>query len=472
MRLMWSLVRQISGMLALTVGLSAHSLAMMNDAAASQQSAAISVLSEREQAQLIDQLLQQRLEQLLPALMTRSNIDMWLLISREYNEDPVLKTMLPATWLSARRRTMLVIVNPGDGQPLQRYAVARYDVGSAFKKAWDTQRQPDQWQALVDLIKRYNPKRIGINQSQHFGHADGMVASELTLLQQSLGPELAKRLVSAEPLAVGWLESRTQAELQHYRQLTQWGHQLIAQAFSNQLVTPGKTTTDDVVWWLRQRATQLGLAVWFHPTVSIQRASSGQFDQIKAFSAANSAANNAAKPDNVIQPGDLLHVDFGLTYLRLNSDQQQHAYVLKPGETDAPAALKQALAQGNLAQDLLTAQFKTGRSGNQLLAGALAAAKAKGLKATIYSHPIGHHGHAAGPTIGMWDNQQGIPGSGDYPLYPNTAYSIELNVALPIEGFNADSRVMLEEDGYFDGTQFHFFNGRQTRLHLINSASD
>lgn len=422
---------------------------------------ALPVLSERAQAQQIDQLLQQRLEQLLPPLMTRSNIDMWLLISREYNEDPVLKTMLPATWLSARRRTMLVIVNPGDGQPLQRYAVARYDVGSAFKKAWDTQRQPDQWQALVDLIKRYNPKRIGINQSQHFGHADGMVATELALLQQSLGPELAKRLVSAEALAVGWLESRTAAELQHYRQLTQWGHQLIAEAFSNQVVTPGKTTTDDVVWWLRQRATELGLAVWFHPTVSIQRASSGQFDQIKAFS--------AAKSDNVIQPGDLLHVDFGLTYLRLNSDQQQHAYVLKPGETDAPTPLKQALAQGNLAQDLLTAQFKTGRSGNQMLAGALAAAKAKGLQATIYSHPIGHHGHAAGPTIGMWDNQQGIPGSGDYPLYPNTAYSIELNVALPIDGFNADSRVMLEEDGYFDGTQFHFFNGRQTRLHLIQS---
>lgn len=419
------------------------------------------ILPEREQAQLIDSLLQQRLTQILPPLMQHENIDMWVLISREYNEDPVLKTMLPATWLSARRRTMLVIVNPGAGKAPELYAVARYDVGTAFKKAWDVEKQPDQWQALADLIRSKNPKRIGINQSASYGHADGMVATELDLLKQSLGTDWSGKLVSAEKLAVGWLETRLPAEIDQYKDLTAIGHKLIKRAFSNEVVTPGKTSTEDVVWWLRQESTRLGLPVWFHPTVSIQRPSSGKFDQIKAFS--------AAKADNIIQPGDLLHVDFGLTYLRLNSDQQQHAYVLRPGETDAPDYLKQALKQGNQAQDILTGNFKTGLSGNALLAKSLNDAKNQGLKATIYSHPIGHHGHAAGPTIGMWDNQHGTPGSGDYPLYPNTAYSIELNVAVGLPAWGNEIRIMLEEDGYFDGQQFHYLDGRQQQLHLIRS---
>ncbi|MBU2225945.1 MAG: aminopeptidase P family protein [Gammaproteobacteria bacterium] len=423
--------------------------------------AAEPVMSERDQAQRQDEILNQRFSQVLQPLMDRENIDLWLLISREYNEDPVLKTMLPATWLSARRRTMLVIYNPGAGKPLQLHAVARYDVGEQFKKAWDVEKQPDQWQALHDLIKSKKPKKIAINQSEFFGHADGMVATELATLKQALGEDLSQKLVSSEKLAVGWLETRSALELKQYPNLATIGHQLIKRAFSNEVVTPGKTTTEDVVWWLRQESTKLGLPVWFHPTVSIQRASSDKFDQIKAFS--------AAKADNLILPGDLLHVDFGLTYLRLNSDQQQHAYVLRQGETDAPLYLKQALAKGNQLQNILTANFKTGRTGNELLKLSLQQAKEQQLEPSIYSHPLGHHGHGAGPTIGMWDAQQGVAGSGDYPLTANTAYSIELNVAVDIPEWGNSIRVMLEENGYFDGNKFQYFDGRQTELHLIKS---
>ena len=417
------------------------------------------VLPERQQALLQDQILKQRFEQLLKPLMEREKIDLWLLISREYNEDPVLKTMLPATWLSARRRTMLVIYNPGPNEPLQMHAIARYDVGELFKKAWDVEQQPDQWRALRDLIQSKNPQRIGINQSDYFGHADGLVATELTALTQTLGTELNSKIVSAEKLAVGWLETRADLELKHFPDLTDIGHNLIKRAFSSEVITPGKTTTEDVVWWLRQQSTFLGLPVWFHPTVSIQRANSGKFDQIKAFS--------AKKTDNLILPGDLLHVDFGLTYLRLNSDQQQHAYVLRPGERKAPDYLVQALAQGNRLQDILTRNFNNGRSGNELLQMSLQQATSEHLAATIYSHPLGHHGHGAGPTIGMWDAQQGVPGSGDYPITANTAYSIELNVAVDIPQWGNSIRIMLEEDGYFDGQKFQYFSGRQTELHLI-----
>jgi hypothetical protein len=243
--------------------------------------------------------------------------------------------------------------------------------------------------------------------------------------------------------------------------MTALGHQLIARAFSNEVVTPGVTTTEDVIWWLRDQSTALGVTNWFHPSVSIQRADQEQFDQLTAFS--------KRADENVIQPGDLLHVDFGITYLRLNTDQQQHAYVLKPGETAVPESLVKALASGNALQDILTGNFNTGRSGNEVLKMSREQAIAKGIKPSIYTHPIGFHGHAAGPTIGMWDAQEGMPVTGDYPLFPDTAYSIELNAASIIPEWDKEIRIMLEEDAYFYGENVKYLDGRQTEFHLIRS---
>jgi hypothetical protein len=167
-------------------------------------------------------------------------------------------------------------------------------------------------------------------------------------------------------------------------------------------------------------------------------------------------------------PGDLIHVDFGITYLRLNTDTQQHAYMLKPDETEAPKGIRDAFKVGMRLEDILTDQFKQGRTGNQVLKGALNQAKKEGIEATIYTHPIGYHGHGAGPTIGLWDQQGGVPGKGDYPLYYNTAYSIELNAKVKIpEWNNKKVRIMLEEDGYFDKTGFQYIGGRQKEILLI-----
>lgn len=437
------------------------------------QQAASGILSSREQASLIDAIQTERLELLLPALMAEQQIDMWVLISREYNEDPVLKTMLPASWMSARRRTILVIYDPAavaahkpeqtqarqTGLQQQRFAIARYDIGTLFKKAWDPTKEPDQWQALKMLIMEKNPQRIAINQSTLFGHADGITATELELFKSSLGPELSQKLVSAEKLAVRYLESRSPLELKYYPQIAALGHALIGAAFSNAVITPGKTSTEDVVWWLREQSKTLKLDNWFHPTVSLQRSQQHK-------SPGDFASKNAA---DIIQPGDLLHVDFGISYLRLNSDQQQHAYVLKAGETDAPAALKQALQQGNQLQDMLTQGFSDGISGNQLLQQTRARAIQAGLKPAIYSHPLGLHGHGAGPAIGMWDAQQGVAGTGDYAIRPNTAYSIELNHEIKLEGWQQPVLIMLEENGYFDGKVFHYLNDRQQSYHLIQS---
>lgn len=420
-----------------------------------------SVLSMKERSALIDNILEQRFSDVLPHIMDKEGIDMWVLMSREYNEDPVLKTMLPSTWISARRHTMLVIYNPGNGQPLERLAVARYAVGSLFKKAWDKEAQPDQWEALKNIIETRNPSKIAINKSDAFALADGMTATEHEKFMAVLPKELKNRVVSGEKLSIGWLETRSELEMQYYPVLAQIGHSLIATAFSNEVITPNVTTTDDVVWWLRDQTRALGLTNWFHPTVSIQRQDNEVFDQISAFS---------KRPgENIIRPGDLIHVDFGITYLRLNTDQQQHAYVLKPGEKDAPASLKKALKSGNQLQDILTGNFKVGRTGNTILSMSRQQSIEQGIKPAIYTHPLGFHGHAAGPTIGMWDAQEGVPIKGDYPMFAQTAYSIELNTASFIEEWNKEIRIMLEEDAFFDGKSVTYLDGRQTEFHLIHS---
>ena len=417
------------------------------------------ILPERDRAKLIDEVLEDKFTNLLPQLMRREGIDMWVIISREYNEDPVLKTMLPATWLSARRRTIMVFFDKGEAQGLERLAIARYDVGTLLKGAWDIDVRPNQWDALAAIIAERNPKKIGLNRSVNYAHADGLTATEQEEFRQKLPAEYQQRLVSAEKLAVGWLETRTQKEMAVYPMICRLSHQIIQEGLSEAVIQPGVTTTDDVVWWFRQRVTSLGLDTWFHPTVDVQRATSDDFSHLRTFS---------KRPDKeVIQAGDLLHVDFGITYLRLNTDQQQHAYVLRPGETNVPEGIRQAFRKGNRLQEILTEQFSAGKTGNQLLLAALAQAEREGIKGTIYSHPIGVHGHAAGPTIGLWDQQKGVPGSGDYPLLANTAYSIELNAAVEIPEWKKMVRIMLEEDGFFDGQTFRYIDGRQTEIYTI-----
>jgi Xaa-Pro aminopeptidase len=417
------------------------------------------ILSMKERAEVIDDLLEDKIQTVLPDLMRRTGIDMWVVVSREYNEDPVIETLLPATWLAARRRTILVMYDQGEGKGVETLAVARYDVGKTFKKAWDKEKEPDQWKRLKEIIEERNPKKIGVNQSDDWGLADGIVATDLQEMKSAIGKKYSDRIVSAEKLAVGWLETRSAKEMTIYPQIVRIAHKIIAQGFSDEVIQPGVTTTEDVVWWFREKIRELKLVTWFHPSVSIQRADPESFDHLRSFS---------SRPDNnVIMPGDLLHVDFGITYLRLNTDTQQHAYILRPGETEVPEYLNKAFDNGNRLQDIFTNNFKEGRTGNEVLKMSREKAIAEGLKPSIYTHPIGYHGHAAGTTLGMWDSQGGVPGSGDYPLHLNTAYSIELNAATFIEEWGKEIRIMLEEDAFFDETGVWYIDGRQKEIMMI-----
>ena len=418
------------------------------------------VLSMKERAEVRDRWLKDRVETVLPDLLRREKIDMWLIIAREYNEDPVIRTMLPGTWLNARRRTVLVIYDPGKNKPLETLAVARYDVGEVFKKAWEKEKQPDQWKRLAELIAERDPKKIAVNRSENYGLADGLASTEYEALNAALAPKYKKRIISGEKLAVGWLETRTSGEMVVYERICSIAHEIIKEGFSEKVIQPGVTSTDDVVWWYRERIRELKLVTWFHPTVDIQRAETGSFDFLTTFSKTD-------RPQNVIMSGDVLHVDFGITYLGLNTDTQEHAYVLRKGETDVPEYLKKALAAGNRLQDILTGNFKVGRSGNDVLKRSLDQAKQERIKPMIYTHPIGFHGHAAGTTIGMWDSQGGVPGHGDYPLHANTAYSIELNAKVQVEEWGKEVAIMLEQDAFFNGETVQYIDGRQTEWILI-----
>ncbi|NQY05500.1 MAG: M24 family metallopeptidase [Flavobacteriaceae bacterium] len=417
------------------------------------------ILSERDRASLKDEILADRFNNLLPELMDKTDIDMWLVISREYNEDPVIKTMLPATWLNARRRTILVFYRNKEQNTIEKLAVARYNVGNNITSAWDKEKQPNQWERLVEIIQERNPKKIGINMSTYFGIADGLVQTDYAELKEALPDNLESKLVSAEKLAIAWIETRTEKEMQLYNQLVKITHDIIAEAFSEKVITPGKTTTDDVVWWMRQKVTDMGLETWFHPTIDVQRSDEALKSHIDSFS--------NGYGDKVIIPGDLLHCDFGVTYIGLNTDCQQHAYVPKAGETAVPDFLVKAFKDGNRVQDIFTNNFVEGKTGNEILLKSLAEGKAEGLRPAIYTHPLGTYGHSAGPTIGMWDSQGGVKGTGDYPLYKNTVYAIELNTTVTIPEWKKDIRIMLEEAGFYGEKGFRYVNTRQEKIRLV-----
>lgn len=411
------------------------------------------ILAPRERAELENRILAERLDTIIPQIMREEGIDLWLLVAREYFEEPVVATMLDAENMHARRRTILVFHDPGEGKPVERLTVSRYGLGGLFAPTWDPDKQPDQWQAVAELIAAKDPANIAINSSDLYQFADGMTLSQYDKFMQALPPAMHDRVVSGENLAIRWLETRTAAEMALYPSVVRIAHAVIGEAFSRRVITPGVTTAEQVQWWYRDRLMALGLDPWFHPSVAIQR----------------QGAKGMIEGNEVIQPGDLLWTDFGITYLRLNTDTQHLAYVLKPGETEAPAGLRAGLANSNKVQDFLTRAFAVGRSGNEALAQARADSIAAGLDPSIYTHPIGHHGHGAGPSIGFWDNQKADPrGSG--PIRANTAWSIELTSYAAVPewgGQRVDFRT--EEDAFFDGTTVRYIDGRQTEITLIPS---
>ena len=414
-----------------------------------------SILPERARAELVNSWLAWRLDHILPQVLRREGIDLWLVINREYNEDPVYMTLVPEPIMSARRTSILIFHDRGGERGVDKLNGGYYGLDGVYRAAWPDKTRP-QLANLAEVVKKLNPQKIAIDVSPHWAFGDGLSSTLKAELEKALGPELSSRFVSAEKLCLGWLETRSPQELEAYRTLAEVGHELIAEFFSGRVILPGRTTTDDVEWWIRQRITDLGLQTWFQPSLDIQRP--------------KSKASLGADP-KVIQPGDLLHCDLGLRYLRLCSDMQWQAYVLQPGEDDAPQGLKAALDRANALADIFLAEFQAGRTGLQIVESAMKKGEAAGLRPLIYSHPLGFHGHGAGCTMDArpaGSVPEGMRERMAYPLNPNTAYAIEFSstTAVPEWG-GQDVTIAYEETALFTPDGCRFAAGRQEKLLLI-----
>ncbi|MEX2088347.1 MAG: M24 family metallopeptidase, partial [Bacteroidota bacterium] len=388
-----------------------------------------------------------------------NNIRMWIVPMREYNEDPVFSSLVSATTFAARRRTIYVFYDRGAERGVERLALGGSSQGGLYVAYRDTTLGNaelwgnDQWKLLTKVVQERDPGTIAVNISHTHAFSDGLTAGEWEQLQQALGTRYLSRVIRAERLALDFISLRIPEMMPVYQTMMRTVHGVISEAFSNRVIVPGKTTTQDVVWWMRQKTQDLGFGTWFQPSVSIQR----KGDDL------------SGQADPVIQRGDVLHCDYGLSAMGLNTDTQHMGYVLREGESDVPPGLRKALANSNRLQDILLANMKIGLTGNEVLSNTLAQMRKDGITGTIYTHPIGEHGHGAGPLIGLWDRQMGVPGRGDVPLLPQTWFSIELQATTPVpEWNNQEVRSAQEEDVEItpDGT-VRWVHRRQTEFHLV-----
>lgn len=424
----------------------------------------------REQAALQQQWLAKRLDTVLPALMRKYGVDMWVIPMREYNEDPTFSSLVSPTTFAARRRTIYVFYDRGPEKGVERLALGGSSQGGLYEavrsaravstgiggqagrtaELWGDQ----QWLVLKDVIEARNPKQIALNVSRTFNFADGLSAGELEGMTEMLGPAIAAKFTRVEGLPVDFIALRVPEEDAYFRKLQDLVWSLIDEMFSSRTITPGVTRTSDLVWWWRQRVNDLGIQTWFQPSIGVQR---------------QGATDADLGEDPIIQRGDVLWCDVGITALRLNTDTQHNAYVLREGETDAPAGLKKALANGNRFQDILFEEVRPGRTGNEILAGTLSKMKADGLDGTMYSHPVGMHGHGAGTIIGLWDYQEGVPGRGDFPVSAGMWYSAELQVTTAVPEWGGQKVRIAQEEDFFVGQDGmpRWVKGRQDRFHLV-----
>lgn len=417
----------------------------------------------REQARIQQDWALQRVTEVIPMLMREHGVDMWLLSMQEYGEDPVFWAIKAPTTFAARRRSIYVFFDRGPGQELERLALGGGSQGGVFEAYQSSRPSPrgdqaelvgdEQWRLLRELVEDRDPEVIAVNMDEDWAFADGLGAGEREALQRALGPTYLSRLKRVPRLAVEFIAHRLPDMMPAYLEREETVHAIISQAFSNAVITPGVTTTEDVQWWLREKVQELGMTTWFHPSVDVQRA--GEIP--------------SSGGSVVIQPGDLLWTDFGTVAMNLHTDTQHLGYVFRPGETEVPAGLRQCMAASNRMQDIVLSEMEVGRTGNEILARARATMEDEGINGTIYNHPIGDHGHGAGPLIGRWDAQEGVPVRGEIPLRASTWHSIELQARYAIPEWGGKEASCRQEEEAFvaeDGTR-HWVYPRQTKFHLV-----
>lgn len=407
------------------------------------------ILPLRQQHAWIDENLPAKLD-LIPDMMKMFGIDMWIIFAREYNEDPIMQFITPTNFPTARRLSCFIFANTKDG--FKRYNAGRPsgELDPYYESVFNDIDEK-QFDVIKDLILEINPKTIGLNQSTYYAVADGLTKRIYDDFASRMPQDILDRCVSAEKLAVHFLETRLPVEIEKYYEVCELAMNIVEEGFSSSAITVGKTTNKDLVWWLKEEVNRLGLPFWFGPTIDIQRKDSGPLWD-----------------ETIILPGDLLHVDFGLTYLGLCTDHQRLAYVPMEGETEIPTYLLEGFKINNRFQDIVTSHYEAGKTGNDVFLVSVEQAKSEGINPMLYTHPIGHFGHGPGPTIGLFNQQSFIKGRGEYPLYPNTCYALELNIKTMVPEFS-DKEVLFfsEETICFDGEKCHYLAKGRKNIYFV-----
>jgi len=419
------------------------------------------VLNVRERVELVNTITLKRLDLLIPKFMRETGLDMWIIACNEDDLDPIFKTMIPyGQWCPITQ--IVVFFDRGPDKGVERLNVSRTGMPDFFENvwdaaAWDNEKKESQWACLGRIVRERNPRRIGINEGRVQWAAGGLTVVLKKRLVDAIGPEYAARLESAEPLATLWAETLLDEEIGLMERAAALSHAIIAETFSTKVVTPGQTTVEDLRFHYWQRVADFGLELAFYPFFTIRER---RPDVIERY----------GKDDRVIRPGDFIHCDVGLKYMHYNSDHQEWAYVPRIGEADVPESIKKIMAECNRLQEIYCGEFKTGLTGNQLLANILKTAREEGIsKPRVYSHSLGYFLHEPGPLIGLPWEQVNNPGRGDVKLVPYSCFTAEMSVTLPVPEWDGrEFRLSLEQDIVFTGEKAHFLDGRQTHFHIIN----
>lgn len=386
------------------------------------------IKSVKEQYALQDQILKERLEDLLPCVMKDSKADAWIIASKEYHEDLIFPLLVPAAYLTARRVTMLAFVK--EQGKIRRFSLSLPDeeLDQYYESYWDYQKE-SQSDALNRLFEEFNVQHIAWNTSEESAFADGLSIGLYKMFQREIKPCYVEKFMEDKLLPIKLMELRTKTEKALYPHVLQAAFSVIEDTFSKKNILPGITTCADLEWHMKQMVNDMGLTFWFAPTIDLQREDQGP------------------RYYGVIEKGDLLHCDFGIKYMNICTDTQRNAYVAKDNETAIPDKIQKGFAVNNRFQDIVRENFAEGRTGNEVFTLSIEQAKKEGIKPCLYSHPCNIYGHGPGTVMGLYSNQNPIPIRGDIRLSYDTVFALELNVQYEDMTFYSEETVLFDETG-------------------------
>jgi Xaa-Pro aminopeptidase len=388
----------------------------------------------RRRFEMMRRIRLDKFDLVLPQAMRENGIDMWIVAMKQNHPDPLWED-LGGGFIGA---TGYFVFSDRGG----RVEKAVFDIEGVGLEGPGGYDLVDPKTDLKTFVRDRDPKRIGVNMSDDIGAADGLTHTHYQLLVRMLGEPYARRLVSAEKLVSDFRSRRVASEIVAFGEAAQHARELAERALSNEVIAPGRTTLEDVAWWLQDRLLQRGLGSAFgQPSVYV----SGP-EGIVATSDAT-----------IIQPGMLLHVDWGVCLMNFCTDMKRTAYVLKAGETSAPAGIQAAWDQALKVRSVIRANLKPGLPGRDLLdllnrkvtEAGFAIMKefnrpspTPATEVVIGCHSTGNTGHGSGPSITTW---QGVQGS--YVVQPTNLIAFEFFAWTPAPEWNGRKvRIPLEDD--------------------------